>query len=259
MHDHRQNRIVIHLSGPDRPGLTSLLTQIIAEEHGQLITIGQSVLHGYLTLSAIVEIPPESVALRRLLFASSELGYRLEATPFAERDTEAGAGGAPGLCVTLIGDNLSDGRVVAEVTRFLADRRMSIGDIRTLSDRVLTGIELNSRRVRLASNSRPTNWRLIRAEILALAAKLSVDVAVQRDDIFRRIKRLVCFDVDSTFAQGEFIDELAQLAGCKQQVAQITERAMRGELDFAEALRARVKLLAGLELKKALELTGVWS
>ena len=98
MQSDHQSRIVIHLSGPDRPGLTSLLTQILAEERGQLITIGQSVLHGYLTLSAIVEIPIDSVALRRMLFASSELGYRLEAMPFVESETSDDSADLPGIC-----------------------------------------------------------------------------------------------------------------------------------------------------------------
>lgn len=245
------DRIVLHLSGPDRAGLTAKLVRIIAEERGQLVTIGQSVLHGYLTLSAIVDIPPESVALRRILFASSELGYRLEAAPFSEPGSNARSESEPpGLCVTLIGDNLCDGVAVAEITGFLAARHMSIRDIRTLSEHALSGIELTTGfpEATLVGTSALS---ALRGEILSLARSFGVDVAVQRDDIFRRIKRLVCLDVDSTFAQGEFIDELASLAGCGERVARITERAMHGELDFKQALRERVKLLAGLPFEQA--------
>ena len=89
---------------------------------------------------------------------------------------------------------------------------------------------------------------------MRMGMELGVDLAVQKDDMFRRTKRLVCMDVDSTFVRGEFIDELAELAGCKEQVSEITARAMRGELDFKQALAERVKLLEGLPLERAMTL-----
>src|SRR5690606_35740759 len=126
-------------------------------------------------------------------------------------------------------------------------------EIRSLSVRELTGLELIAS---LPPGSTFTDTELaeLRGAFLSMGAELGVDLAAQKDDLFRRIKRLVCLDVDSTFVQGEFIDELAELAGCKEQVADITARAMRGELDFRQALTERVKLLEGLSLERAMTL-----
>lgn len=248
------NRIVLHIAGVDRPGVTARLTEVIAEENAQLINIGQSVLNGYLTLSAIVDIPPESDALRRLLFAVSDLGLRLEVEAFDEpkHRVEGRASGPGALAVTLLGP-LSDGRASATITRFMADRSMNIREMRSLTDTELNGLELI---VDLPLDRQFSSDHLahLRGELLLIGSKLQCDLAVQKDDIFRRSKRLVCMDVDSTFVKGEFIDELAELAGCKAPVAEITGRAMRGELDFRQALAERVKLLEGLPIDQARKL-----
>src|SRR5688572_5687817 len=245
------NRIVLHVAGPDRPGVTARLTEIVAAGGGELVNIGQSVLHGYLTLSAIVDIPPQSSALRDILFAVRELGLRLEVSAF-EPLGDAPLGQSPGLCVTVLGE-LADGNAVARVTRLMAERGMSILEIRSLSHEGLTGLELIAD-LGPAAHVAAAELAEIRGIFLALGTELGVDLAVQRDDIFRRNKRLVCMDVDSTFVKGEFIDELAGLAGVKDRVSDITARAMRGELDFKSALRERVKLLAGLPFERAREL-----
>jgi phosphoserine phosphatase len=241
------DRIVIHVAGNDRPGVTARLTEIIAEERASLVNIGQSVLHGYLMLSAIVDMPPESNALRRVLFAVSELGLRLEVSPLHVGGSLPPPSRAPGLCITVLG-TLADGKAVAHITREMAERGMNIGEIRSLSDEGLTGLELIADLDALVSDAELAE---LRGQFLRLGAELGVDLAVQKDDIFRRNKRLVCMDVDSTFVKGEFIDELAGVAGVKEQVAAITTRAMRGELDFRQALAERVKLLEGMPFEKA--------
>ncbi len=245
------DRIVLHIAGTDRPGITARVTEVIAKENARLITMGQSVLHGYLMLSLIVEAPQNSHVIRRLLFAVEELGLRMEVTPYSavragELDT------TPGLCVTVLGD-LADGRAASTITGFLASRGMNLRDVRSLSQGDLTGLELLTDAPKDCSLDR-LELRNLRGEILAMAPSLGVDLAVQRDDIFRRSKRLLCMDVDSTFVKGEFIDELGELAGVKSEVAEITARAMRGELDFKQALAARVALLEGLPMARAREL-----
>jgi phosphoserine phosphatase len=132
----------------------------------------------------------------------------------------------------------------------MALQRMNIREIRSLSENDLTGLEFI---VDLAPGVALSRSELadLRGEFLRMGMELAVDLAVQRDDIFRRNKRLVCMDVDSTFVKGEFIDELAALCGCKEQVADITLRAMRGEIDFKQALTERVRLLEGLPIEKA--------
>jgi phosphoserine phosphatase len=242
------DRIVLHIAGADRPGVTARLTEIIAEENAELVDIGQSVLHGYLMLSAIVDMPPSSNALRQMLFAVADLGLRLEVSPYRT----AGSVTAPAptaLAVTVLGP-LRDGGAPAKITRFMAERSMNIREIRSISEDDLDGLELL---VDLPAGSAPRAAELaaLRGKLLALGTELGVDLAVQRDDIFRRNKRLVCMDVDSTFMKGELIDELAELVGKKPEVAAITTRAMRGELDFKQALAERVELLRDLPLERA--------
>jgi phosphoserine phosphatase len=244
--------IVIHVAGNDQPGVTARLAEVIAEENAHLVTIGQSVLHGYLMLSAIVDIPRESYALRRLLFEVSKLGLRLEVSAHFEPSAEAAKLSPLGLCVTMLGP-LGDGVATAAITRYMATKGMNIREIRSLSAGELSGLELIAD---LPPTRQFTREELtaLRGELLTKGMDLSVDLAVQRDDIFRRNKRLVCMDVDSTFVKGEFIDELANLIGVKDQVAEITRRAMRGEVDFKQALAERVKLLEGLPMDQALSL-----
>ncbi|MCB9558255.1 MAG: phosphoserine phosphatase SerB [Deltaproteobacteria bacterium] len=245
--------IVLQIAGPDRPGVTSMLTSIIAEERATLVSIGQSVLNGFLMLSAIVSIPPSSNALHRILLAVSEMGLRLDVRTY-QQSVPVGADRACRLvlCVTMLGE-LQTGAALSHVTQFFAKREMNILDIRTISDDRLDGLELF---VGLPGERRITDDELatLRGEILSVGRTHDIDVAVQKDDIYRRSKRLVCLDVDSTFVQGELIDELAELVGCKEQVAAITQRTMAGELDFSQALTERVALLEGLSLERAQKL-----
>jgi phosphoserine phosphatase len=243
------DRIVLHIAGADRPGVTARLAEVIAEENAELVDIGQSVLHGYLMLSAIVDIPQGSDALRKVLFAVADLGLRLEVSSYRKAyDVEEPL---TSLAVTVLGP-LRDGEATAKITRFMAARSMNISEIRSLSEEDLSGLELI---VDLPTGSRATIEELseLRGKLLSMGKELGVDLAVQKDDIFRRSKRLVCMDVDSTFMKGEFIDELAEQVGVKEQVAAITARAMRGELDFRQALTERVKLLEGLPMERARE------
>jgi phosphoserine phosphatase len=243
------DRLVIHIAGVDRPGVTARLAEIIAEDNAQLVDIGQSVLHGYLMLSLIVDIPRNSYAVRRMLFAAADLGLRFEAQPYISEPESRPGTVANALCVTVLGP-LSNGAAAAKITHFLAERSINIREIRSLNEQELTGLELL---VDLPGRAPLGGDELddLRGSLLRLGSDLGVDLAVQKDDIFRRSKRLVCMDVDSTFVKGELIDELADLAGCKAEVAEITRRAMRGEMDFKQALAARVRLLAGLPMDRA--------
>jgi phosphoserine phosphatase len=247
-----QQLIVINVAGADQPGITARLAEVIAEEKAHIVTMGQSVLHGYLMLSAIVDIPRESFALRRLLFEVSKLGLRLEVSAHFEAPAHKLQPPPLGLCVTMLG-SLGDGVATAAITRYMANKGMNIREIRSLSSGELSGLELIADLPRNREFSRE-ELGVLRGELLTKGMQLSVDLAVQRDDIFRRNKRLVCMDVDSTFVKGEFIDELAKLVGVKEQVAEITARAMRGELDFKQALAERVRLLEGLPMERALSL-----
>lgn len=246
--------IALHVTGPDRPAITATLSNIVANEGATIIDLGQSVLHGYLNLSWILEVPPGSDALRKLLFAASELGLKLEVGTIDLANGKKPCPGCGGSLVVTILGNLEDGTAVAKTTGYLGGHRLNIRDIKTLSQQRLQGIELI---VDVPNDMTLTTERLqeLRGGLLGVAVDLGIDLAVQKDGVFRRNKRLVCMDVDSTFIQMEVIDELAKLAGTGDKVVEITERAMAGELDFAGSLRERVGLLAGLPLKKAMSLT----
>ncbi len=245
------DRIVLHVAGPDRPGITARLTGVIAEEKAELVDIGQSVLHGNLMLSAIVDIPESSNALRRLLFAANELGLRMDLAPFRPIRHEIDERHVTCLCVNVIG-NLADGSATTAISRFMASRQLNIREIRCMSEGTLAGLELIAELVSPAPLA-AAELAALRGELLGLSKQLGVDMAVQKDDIFRRNKRLVCLDVDSTFVKGECIDELAAMVGVKAEVAEITSRAMQGELDFRQALHERVGLLEGLDIARAYE------
>jgi len=155
-----------------------------------------------------------------------------------------------GLWVTVLGD-LANAQTLCEVGSVLHQAGLALTRVDSLGDVPLRGVNI------LAERHEPVplvELKAIRAKLLGMSQDLRVDVAVQRDDVYRTSKRLLCMDVDSTFVKGEFIDELAALAGVKEQVAEITAQAMRGELDFEQSLRARVKLLEGLPLCRAKEL-----
>ncbi len=247
-----EDLVALHVAGPDRPGITATLVEVLAREGARLVDLGQSVLHGHLGLTAVVEVPQGSDCLRRALFKANELGLRLEVAMHHPPPDEPASQMPCSLCVTLLGD-LEDGRAVAQTTSYLARSDLNIREIRTLSRERLSGMEL----IVDLPRGRPMTaqeMRALRGEILSLASSLGVDMAVQRDGPFRRNKRLICMDVDSTFIQMEVIDELARMAGCGEKVAAITERAMRGEIDFPAALRERVALLAGLPMEQAMRL-----
>ena len=249
-----EDSIVLHITGVDRPGVTSTIAEIVAEESGTLLDIGQTVLHGHLTLSAIVGLSPRSGALRRILFSINKLGLRVEVAPF--QPATSGPSAAPdatSLCVTLLGD-LTNGRAVFALTKFFAARELNIREIRRLTDQGLSGLEFIVDLPAHLRASESETLSQLRGEILTLAQDHEIDMAVQKDDIFRQNKRLICFDVDSTFIQMEVIDEIARIAGAGEKVAAITERAMRGELDFKQSLHERVACLKGLPFSKTQEL-----
>ena len=243
------DRLVVHIAGADRPGVTARLAEVISEEGASLVNIGQSVLNGHLMLSAIIDMPRNSYGLRKLLFVAADLGLRFEVTPFRSQLANEPAHDVHSLSVTVLGP-LRDGVAIASITSFMAARAMNIREIRSLSEHELDGLELIVD-LPIGAPFSASELSDLRGSLLRLGMQLGVDLAVQRDDMFRRSKRLVCMDVDSTFVKGEFIDELAELAGCKEQVAGITARAMRGEIDFKQALAERVKLLEGLPFERA--------
>lgn len=245
--------ILINLTGADRPGITRDLSAILARHDVRVLDIGQAVIHDTLTLGLLVEVPPESEShpvLKDVLFKAHEWDLQARFTPVGLEEYErwVRAQGQPRHIMTLIGTQLT-ARHLEGLGDVATRHGLNIDNITRLSGRVSMEQEHEQLRscVELSLRGTPDDASALRGELLDLAQSLDVDIAFQVDDVYRRNRRLVAFDMDSTLIQTEVIDELAAAAGVGDEVSAITEAAMNGELDFKESLVRRVGLLKGLE------------
>ena len=252
--------ILINVSGEDRPGVTKSLTTILAEYGAAVLDIGQAVIHDFLTLGLLVEVPQGAKSgpiLKDLLFRAHELDIRIRFTPVSEEDYEAWVGqqGKERHTITVLGRRLSAEHIAA-VSTVLAEHGLNIDMIHRLSGRLPLREQQHTPYacVELSVRGTPRDAAAMRAAFLEITHTHDVDIAFQADDLYRRNRRLVAFDMDSTLIQAEVIDELAAAAGVGEEVAAITERAMRGEMDFKESLRLRLKQIAGLEESRLAEI-----
>jgi phosphoserine phosphatase len=237
-----QDRILVTVTGRDRPGVTATLSEILAQKEAVLTDIEQVVVQGQLTLCLLVDLPRTSDVLKELLFAAKQLGMALDFKPVGGEpagDLEPGPA-SQRYVITAIARSLGASHIHA-IASTLAGEGANIEKISRLSEGALASVEIHAT---LAPAGDPD--RLKRA-LLGVAMRSSFDVALQREGLFRRSKRLVVMDMDSTLIRIEVIDELARAAGVHDRVAVITERAMQGEMNYDESLRQRVALLAGLE------------
>ncbi|HEY3704485.1 MAG TPA: phosphoserine phosphatase SerB [Terracidiphilus sp.] len=253
--------ILIHFSGHDAPGQTAALTGILARHNVHILDIGQAVVHESLTLGILVESPGEPFATVKADLTASAHALGLQ-TRFRAIPRNALQHWAQGLqqhhfIITVLGRSIT-ARELARVSGIIARHQMTIVRIDRLSGKLAPadpGDDLaGDACVEFAVCGDAANEIAMRAEFLQAAQELSIDVAFQRESIFRRNRRLFAFDMDSTLIQGEVIDELARMAGVGDQVVQITEAAMRGELNFDESFTRRVGLLKGLPAQRALSL-----
>jgi len=235
--------ILISVSGPDRPGITAKLTELIAEADVRIADMEQVVVHGLLNLSIVMVFPTGNAGgtplLKELLFASKELGLELDFKVLPSDTTMAPATRTKSV-LTLIGADGISARALSSISRVISDSGFNIETIQRLEQAQVTCLELR------VSSENPKGPRTLKKALLPVARENGVDVALQPDTFFRRVKRLVVFDLDSTLIQTEIIDEMAAAAGQAEQVKRLTELAMNGELDFRQTLEQRVALLAGL-------------
>jgi phosphoserine phosphatase len=238
-----RNTLLITLTGRDRPGVTSRLFSVLARFPLSVVDIEQVVIRGRLVLGVLTSCdePPDLTAIHRSVTSmAAGLGLDAEITTGSAEPGQGGAGygaAAEQLHVTVLGHPLQPDAVAAVAGRIAASGA-NIDRITRLASDPVTCIELD------VSGAEPGP---LRAALAQVAADSGVDVAVQRGGLHRRAMRLIVMDVDSTLIQEEVIDLLAARAGCADEVAKITESAMRGELDFAASLRERAALLAGLD------------
>ena len=246
--------ILIHFSGPDRAGLTAELTGVIAAYEVRILDIGQAVVHETLSLGIFLEVLDESgfASFRAALHARAHaLGLTARFTllpPDAIRHWMHGLH-SQHFIITVLGRAITATQL-ARVSAIIAAHRMNIDRIDRLSAELSPQAARANACVELAVSGDPAREAHMRAEFLAVAQELAIDIAFQRESIFRRNRRLFAFDMDSTLIQGEVIDELAVMAGVGDQVARITEAAMRGQLNFDESFARRVALLKGLPAER---------
>lgn len=238
------DRVLITVTGPDRTGVTATLTGILSQQGATLHDIEQVVVQGQLTLCLLVDVPETRDVLKELLFAAKQLGMDLDFKPVATGDDPAhAAGSADGgrYVITAIGPTLGAAHLHA-IASALASEGANIEKIGRLSEDKLASVEIHA----LLPPGRDADE--LKRTLLSVATSAGFDVSLQRESLYRRSKRLVVLDMDSTLIRIEVIDELARAAGVGADVARITERAMLGEMDYDESLRQRVGLLKGLDV-----------
>jgi phosphoserine phosphatase len=246
--------VLIHFSGPDAPGITAELTGILAHYNVSILDIGQAVVHENLALGILIEVSAGTgfASLKStLLSRAHELGLQARFTVIAQDAVQHWVHGLrhQHFIITVLGRTIT-AEQLARVSAIITAHGMNVDRIDRLSGLLTPGAEPANACVELAVSGESSREPHMRAEFLATAQELSIDIAFQRESIFRRNRRLFAFDMDSTLIQGEVIDELAKMAGVGDRVVRITEAAMRGELGFDESFTRRVALLKGLSAER---------
>ncbi len=245
--------ILINVTGKDKPGLTASLTTILANYKVTILDIGQAVIHDYLSLGILIEIPVEfksSSILKDLLFEAHKLGIQIRFSPIDVHLYEnwAAQKGKERRIITLLGRKLS-AEQLSKVAVAIAENSLNIDIITRLSARMpVNDSDPNQKAcVQITVSGKIDEPSILRAALFKIHQETGIDISFYVDDIYRHSRRLVVFDMDSTLIQGEAIDELARMAGVGEQVAQITADGMLGKIDFKESLVQRVALLEGMD------------
>ncbi|WP_224742410.1 phosphoserine phosphatase SerB [Olleya marilimosa] len=243
---------LLNISGPDKPGLTSSLTNVLSQYGAKILDIGQANIHDTLSLGFMFEIETgnnSAAVLKDLLFKAYELGVKAKFTPISLEDYEKWVGlqGKDRYIITILGEKLT-AEQISEVTKVISEKNLNIDAIKRLTGRtsLIKEEEYPRASIQLSIRGKIENKAEFTEKFMQISHDLDVDIAFQEDNIYRRNRRLVCFDMDSTLIQTEVIDELAELAGVGAEVKAITESAMQGEIDFNESFKQRMQLLKGL-------------
>ena len=248
-----EEQILIRITGQDRPGLTAAAMEILARYNARILDIGQADIHSTLSLGILIRIDElhSGQVMKELLFKAEELNVNIGFSPISDDEYESWVNhqGKNRYILTVIGRTLS-AKQIAAATKIIADQGLNIDFIRRMTGRIsIKHPEKNVRScIEFSLRGTPKNRSLMQSKLMHLASEQEIDFSFQRDDMYRRMRRLICFDMDSTLIQTECIDELAMRAGAGDKVKAITERAMRGEIDFKESFTQRVSLLKGLDV-----------
>lgn len=246
--------ILINISGFDRPGVTSALSEILARYDAQILDIGQADIHHTLSLGILFKTSSNVSGdlMKDLLFKAYELNVKIRFIPISAEAYEEWVSlqGKDRWIITILGRRLS-ARHIALVSKEIARQGLNIDSIRRLTGRMPLDEDkepLSKQCIEFSVRGNPVDASEMQSNFMGISAKEGFDISLQEDNVYRRCRRLICFDMDSTLIQTECIDQLAECAGVGEKVREITERAMRGEIDFTESFRERVALLKGLDV-----------
>ncbi len=245
--------ILINIAGEDHPGVTASLTSILAKYDAMILDIGQADIHHNLSLGILFKTTGDVSGdiLKDLLFRAYELNVKIRFSPVTLDDYQRWVDrqGKNRWIITILGRRLT-ARHIALVSEEIARQGLNIDGIQRLTGRMPlcdTELEKSKSCVEFSVRGNPNDYHELQRRFLQISADEEFDISLQQDTIFRRSRRLICFDMDSTLIETEVIDELAMRAGVGDKVKAITERAMRGEIDFTESFKERVALLEGLD------------
>lgn len=243
--------ILLTINGEDKPGVTTKLTEILARHDAFILDIGQADIHKNLSLGILFKAQNSGEIMKDLLFKAYELNVNIRFTPITKETYSnwVSMQGKNRYIITLLGRVLT-AKQIAAVSKVVSDQGLNIDNIVRLTGRIPLEEDLRSPKscVELSVRGTPKDKTQMQSDFMQLIAEQNVDISFQEESMFRRMRRLICFDMDSTLIQTEVIDELAIKAGVGDEVKAITESAMRGEIDFEESFHRRVALLKGLDV-----------
>lgn len=245
--------IIVRITGEDRPGLTASVMEILARYDVHIQDIGQADIHSTLSLGILIRVAEQhsGSVMKELLFKASELGVNIRFYPISIEEYEAWVArqGKNRYMLTILGRRL-EARQIEAVSKLITEQGLNIDGIKRLSGRssIQHPKEKSRACIEFSVRGVPKDREQLHAELLRMSSELEVDASFQTDNMYRRMRRLICFDMDSTLIQAEVIDELARKHGVYDEVAAITASAMRGEIDFKESFAQRCNLLKGLDV-----------
>ena len=233
---------MVTVSGPDQPGITATFSRILVENQVEIVDIEQASLQDFLGLSFLLDMSgakqSQDGVLKDLLFEATRLHLALNFRLFSEKEMKA-RNSKNLFVLTYFGDT----RALAEISTILAEENANIEMISNLTRHCASCVELT------IDVNGVKNLGQLKERVIAKSHELNIDLALQKMEAYRKNKRLVFFDMDSTLVDMEIIDEMAEKAGVFKEVSRITEKARRGDIDFEEALIQRVALLKGLKVE----------
>ncbi|MDE6360938.1 MAG: phosphoserine phosphatase SerB [Muribaculaceae bacterium] len=251
---HDNELILINISGQDKPGVTAALTSILARYNAMVLDIGQADIHHTLSLGILFKTTPADSGdlMKDLLFKAYDMGVKIRFTPISTEEYEQWVSrqGKNRWIITILGRQLTASNI-ALVSEVIVEQGLNIDAIQRLTGRqplVEGSLPAAKACIEFSVRGTPVNRSEMQSRFIEISSREGFDISMQEDTMYRRCRRLICFDMDSTLIQTECIDQLAEKAGVGDKVRDITERAMRGEIDFRESFTERVALLKGLDV-----------